>query len=144
VYIVISTGSIQLLAALLLYAPDPSGRRDFLFSPLYREMMRCSVLCHYVKMLKQFLLSFTHNYTQKFDVTTTRESEREIVERTQQTNRRKCFHVVLSMMESQGRLKTGGGKTYANSEKLFSAFFFFLPFSICLLSLGTVRWNEIE
>lgn len=120
-------------------------RSDVCCQPFYFVTSGFSGLRHYVKMLKRFLLSnFSYPYT--LHTNTEARARQEIVERTQQTNRRKKLFPCCA--EHDGipgpeRYRKTGGKTYANSEKLFSAFLRFIVY--CLLSCrGRSRVSQNE
>lgn len=108
----------------------------FHFSPgrLRRIRRWFSGLCHYENCLNDFYYPllvpaiFRFFFPFPLSRTHTQNKGKLLSAHNTTTSRRKeeksCFHVVLSMMESQGqeRIQKTGGKTYANSEKLFSAF----------------------
>lgn len=115
----------SLLAALLLLVPF-----------LYQWMMLCFVsLCENVQTIFIILHTQLHRHS-----ALRRHREKLLSAHNRQTGENVSM-LCSSMMESQDRLKTGG-KTYANSKKLFSAFFFYLH---CILFIPRhVRRNERE
>ena len=119
VYIVISTVSIQLLAALLLLVPR-----------LYQWMMLCFVsLCENVQTI--FIILHTHLHRHS----ALRRHRRKIVERTQQTNRRKMFPCCVRVWwnpRTDWKPEAKHTQTPKNCFRLFSS----IVIVYCLLSLG--------